>query len=455
MEQVCLTLDAPSPSWRLERVAAIPLWPLGLAGVLVLGAVFRLLWVDDIEYKSDEAWTFNAVQQARHTGVLPTLGMPTSAGPLNPGLSLWIFIGLGELGAVNAPQDLARVVQVANIVALAMLAWFAWKVVPRREREIWLWATALVAVNPLAVMFERKIWPPSVFPLFIVLFLLGWWQRERRGPALLWGLVGALLGQLNVPGFFFAAGFALWAFLFDRKRVAWAGWLAGSVLGVVPMLPWLYYLFSQSGLHQTRVGTLVHLVEGKFWLRWVMEPIGLGLDYSLGDDFCDFLRYPLVGGYPTYLMLIAQAACVTAGATIFWQAARRVWDEKRSLAHRLIGRASPSAFTHNAALWGFGLLLTLSCFSIRRHYMVVLFPLQFVWLARLALGPTGRPARQLRLGRVLLVVLLVGQALLSLQFLDYVHDSAWVRGDYGPPLKAQDATGTVQQWQEVGMVPSK
>jgi hypothetical protein len=453
---------------------------VALAGVLVFGAFLRLLWVDDIEYKMDEAWTFNMAQEARHSGVIPALGMPTSAGPLNPGFSLWIYIGLAELGAVVTPQDLARMVQCANIGALLFLMWFAWKVVPRREREIWLWATALVAVNPLAVLFERKIWPPSVFPLFSMLFLLGWWYRRQRMAALLWGLIGALLGQINVPGFFFAAGFAIWAFLFDRRRVAWSAWLTGSVIGVLPMLPWLDYLWNQSGLHNARNGTLVHLVEGKFWLRWVLEPLGLGLDYSLGADFADFMRYPLVRGSPTYLMVVAQLTGVTAGAIIFWMAGQRLWKRKTSLVDCLVGRDSPSAFTVYAALWGFGLLLTLSAFSIHRHYMIVLYPLQFVWVARLALGPlpgAGRryrqrggtggasqvsPGRQyldpllatrrLRLGRALLAILLVSQGLLSWQFLAYVHRGASVRGDYGPPLQAQDET-MVEQWKAVGLRP--
>src|SRR5207253_4575897 len=93
---------------------------------------------------------------------------------------------------------------------------------------------------------------------------------------------------------------------------------------------------------------------------------------------------------------------------------------------------SPSAFTQNAALWGFGILLSASSFYIQRHYLVVTFPLEFVWLARLALAPTGRLARDLRPGRALLLTLCLGQFLLTSQFLGYIHRNQGAKdGDYG------------------------
>src|SRR5262249_31909329 len=161
---------------------------------------------------------------------------------------------------------------------------------------------ALLAVNPLAVLFHRKIWPPSVLPIFIALMLLGWWYRERRRGALVWGLVGACVGQIHMGGFFFAAAFALWALLFDRKRTAWRAWLLGSFLGALPLLPWFHYLWTAEHQKMLTHRTWVHLIEGKFWTRWTMEPLGFGLDYALESDFPDFLRYPHVGGRPTYLV---------------------------------------------------------------------------------------------------------------------------------------------------------
>ncbi len=154
-------------------------WPvLGIVLALVAGAGLRLIWPADIEYKADEAWTFEHSRQAD----LPWLGMPSSVDIPNPGMSLWVFIGLQRLSGAEDPPALARAVQCINIAALVLLVVFAFWYVPRSEREPWLWAAALVAVNPLAVLFHRKIWPPCVLPLLTLLMLYGWWYRPAARP---------------------------------------------------------------------------------------------------------------------------------------------------------------------------------------------------------------------------------------------------------------------------------
>src|SRR5579859_6552862 len=140
-------------------------WPAGLGLILVLGAFLRLAWLRDMEYKYDECWTFWQTQGWFAQSGSSWLGLYTSNGLRNPAMSIWVFLGLGKIFAVTKPTDLARAVQIINIVALGLLAWFALRVVKREEREPWLWALALAAVNPLTVVFQRKIWPPSILPL--------------------------------------------------------------------------------------------------------------------------------------------------------------------------------------------------------------------------------------------------------------------------------------------------
>ena len=61
---------------------------------IVAGAVLRLIWVGDIEYKGDEDYTFQLVREIREGKCLPSVGMPSSKAVLNPGLSLWVFVPL-------------------------------------------------------------------------------------------------------------------------------------------------------------------------------------------------------------------------------------------------------------------------------------------------------------------------------------------------------------------------
>lgn len=431
--------SAQKPTHRRRR------WALAaLILAVVAGAGLRLIWGMDIEYKGDEEWMFERMQ-ALGTEPFPWIGMPSCAEFNNPGLNTWVFIALGKLTGATDPPGLARGVQALSIAALVLLAVFAWRMVPAHEREPWLWAVALLALNPLAVLFHRKIWQPSLFPLFTLLVLVGWWRRDRRWGAFVWGLVGACLGQIQMAGFFFAAGFTLWALLFDRRGVRWRSWFCGSVVGAVPMLPWLHYLLTRpSG--PPKDSNLLHWFEAKFWLRWMTEPFGISVEYALGGDFRDFLRYPLVGGAPTYLVLALHVAIGALALLVLARWAGSLWRERGRLREWFVGKHSPTAFTQSAALWGFGLLMTASTMPVNRHYLLVAMPLQFVWLARIALGRADDGPAKLRFGRAVLALLCIMQGLVTAQFLGYVHgNQRTIAGDYGRPYGAQ-----VQDERQVG-----
>jgi hypothetical protein len=428
-------LTAPfKPRSRTKRLA----WFLGLAIAVILGAALRLVWPRDIEYKIDEAWTFQQAQAVGRTAPFPWLGMPSSAEIANPGMSLWVFVLLSRLFAVTDPVGLARAVQYLNVAALVLLIWVAFRPILRDQRESWLWAAALAAVNPLAVLFHRKIWPPSVLPLCTLVMLLAWWRRERPWGAFAWGLIGACLGQVHMSGFFFAAGFTAWALLFDRKRVAWRAWLCGSCLGALPLFPWLWYLVTEGGGQAGFSARWIRLLEFKFWFHWATEPLGLGLKYALGEDFSEFLGYPFIQGWPTFLVGLLHVVIAGVGAVIFARAGQRLWRSRKNLGDLWIGRQSATAFTQGAALWGFGILLTLPLLAFNRHYLIITFPLEFIWLAGLALGPAKQRPGGLKVARALLLVLCVSQLLLSASFLSYVHNAQReIQGHYRTPYGAQ------------------
>jgi len=55
----------------------------------------------------------------------------------------------------------------------------------------------------------------------------------------------------------------------------------------------------------------------------VSEPTGL-LVYSLGEHFTEFLRWPVLGGVPTWLMAVASAAAWTVLGRTLWVGRRRL-----------------------------------------------------------------------------------------------------------------------------------
>lgn len=423
-----MSLASVSPTTRRWRLAA---W-LGLAAVVAVGAGLRLAWVEDIEYKADEAWTFAHAQAIGRGESLDWVGMPSSAGPANPALSLWVFVPLSWLA--EEPTGLARGVQWLSIASIVLLIGFAVRCVPRPDREAWLWAAALLAVNPVAVLHHRKIWPPCMLPLFIVLFLIAWWYRDRRPAAFLWGALGTLIGQVHVGAFFFTAGFLLWSWRSAERRSAWRSWLAGSLLGSLPMLPWLAHLISAPAQPQVTTLKLARIFECKFWIRWLTEPLGIGLDHSLGDDNLNFLRQPFVAGQATWLVAGLHLAGLVVGTVIVVRAVRRT----RADQWKLFSAGTSTELACNAALWGYGLLLTLSCLPMHRHYMVIVYPIELLWFAWLALRTDGGQQAPPRLARSLLATLVAVELLITASFLAYVHQKQDIHGDYGVAWGAQD-----------------
>ncbi len=423
---------------RLLTNPQVRLWLLLGLLAIGLGGWLRLLWSQDMEYKNDEAWTFHYTREVGRTEPFPWLGMPTSYEIRHPGGTIWVFLGLGQLFGVTTPEGLGLACQLTNAAAIVLLVIFAWWAVAPAERETWLWTALLVAVNPLAVVLHRKIWAPSIMPLFTMLFLIAWWHRSRRSGAFLWGLLGALAGQVHPAGLFLAGGFFLWTVIWQRRSFAWRWWLLGSLAGAVSLLPWCHYVLTEMANQGVSQRRWTHLLEGKIWLRWFTEPLGLSLAYTLENAFADFLRFPLMAGRPTYLVAALHLLMLGAGLLIVGRGLASLVRRRGQWWHWWTGQESATAFAQSAALWGFGILFTATLLPIHRHYMVITFPLMFLWVARSALlGQEGRPFLGLG-GRALLTTLCLAQFAVSLSFLAYIHSlQGPLRAEYGTPYRVQ------------------
>jgi hypothetical protein len=402
---------------------------MGLLAAVVVGAALRLVWPCDIEYKLDEQWTFLQTQRVGHDLPFPWVGMPTSYEVRHPGGTVWIFLGLRWLTGATTPAALGQACAACNALALALLAVFVARCVSAAEREPWVWAVAVAAVNPLAVVLQRKIWPPSLAPIFCVGLLASWWHRHTVLGAVAWGVTGALVGQVHPAGLFLAAALVAWTVAFARPSVRWGWWTIGSVVGAVPLVPWLGYVWTTLAQQSIRQHGVGRVFEGKFWLRWVTEPFGLSVEYSLGADFGAYLQGPQWYGTPTYgLALVHVGLVVACGVTVLLVVAR-AW--RHGSWQQLVQAHSATGLLHNGVLWGFGVAFTLTCLPMHRHYMPLTFPFMFLWLARAILGAQPTPRRRAALG------IIVGlQLLATIGFLHYLHTTLRpIRGDYGSPLR--------------------
>jgi len=431
---------------------------IGLIAALFIGAKMRLVWPGDLEYKSDESYMVERVQKAGRSEPWPALGMVSGASLArlrNPGMSVWVYLLPARLLHAEDPLAMARITEWSSIAALLIWTGFALFCVNPVDREAWLWAVALIAVNPLQVELDRKIWAQCMFPLLDCALLIGWWYRREGWGAFLWGLTGAWAGQVHLSGFFFAAGLFLWTALFERRLTApeaatypglrpatskWPAWFAGSALGAVTLYPWIRYLLS---LHLAgATPEHPHGFPYRFWQLWVLDSLGLHMQTSLTTASFLFLRFPTIAGRPTYLVLLLHAAVAAVALVIFGRAGLSMLRDKRSWIDRLLGRTSQSAFLVSASMWGFGFLMTVCYVWIHSHYLIIALPFAFVWLARSALLSGNQPAeekarvRSLTRSRQLLAAVCGLELLLSVAFLCFIHVNGGVPGsDYGIALR--------------------
>lgn len=432
-------MRAAAPSEVDEHTSGsrrIPLSVVVLVAALALGIVLRLIFPADIEYKGDERWTFEQVQAVLSGGAWPSVGMPMSVGGANPGLSVWIFVVLGALWGADTAPHLTTAVHVLNILAIFGFVAFIRFTIAAAEREPWYWAAALWSVNPVAIMIERKLWPPSVTAPFVVAMLACWWHRERALPAFGWGLLGALIGQLHVGAWFFTLVLLVWTLIHDRRLTQWRAWLIGNVIGGLFVLPWLVHSLTHRGDSNIALG---YAPKFHAFIRWFTQPFGFGAEYSIGNaEMWSFLKGPHIAGHASYLMGAVHILLIVLTVAAFAAALERLRQiERPSPRDMFIGRDNADLLLR-ASFWGYcGLLTAVSMAGVdsHRHYLAVVIPVMALWAARLVLQ--GDWSRAGNSPRAILTAFCILQGTVSAGLIGYIHLTQVIAYPYGPTWGAQ------------------
>ena len=399
---------------------------------IATGILFRLIFPFDIEYKADEQWTFEQVRAILGGAPWPTVGMATSFGPPNPGLSLWFFVGLSWLSGAATPPTLSQAVQLLNVTAILALLIFVLARVSFERRENWLWGAAVWALNPIAIAYERKIWPPSVLPIFTIAFIAAWWHRRHFWAALLWGGLGALMAQLHIGAGFFALAVAGWTAAADRRTVNWTGWFLGSILGALPSVPWLLQI-------QGHVGEFVRLKPPLplYFLRWITQSVGFFVNAFSPREFVQFLSGPILGGITSFAVLLVHLVLLSLWIWICLRALETIRTQGWPVRKLLLGESSEWLLI-NASLWGYGgvmTLLTIMSIPSPGNYLIVVAPIMGLWAAMLV-ADWATPGNRY-LFRKLMAAICVCELLMSAAFLSFVHQTQIIEGEYGPTWRSQ------------------
>ncbi|HTB31649.1 MAG TPA: hypothetical protein VK808_06465 [Bacteroidia bacterium] len=398
--------------------------------VIVFGLFLRLVWVNDMEWKSDEQWMFNKAHEAATSGHWLKVGMESGGGIVNPGLSSAIFTAIAYF--FDTPTGMAGVVQWLNVISILCFLLFIIYKVEKEQQNIWLWGLALASVSPLAVLFSRKIWAQDVLPIFCFLVIWTNANRNKKWGAFLWGLFGALIGQIHMSGFFYAAGLAIFTIYYDHRNkqpFKWGYWLAGSAIGAIGLIPWLQYITTHS---QPSNMSLAHIFQFNFYIYWLFDAHGINTMYSLKKEFWNFVKEPFIAGHATYLVGILHLVLAASGLyTIFRLGGyvKRIilYIKQKQLLSKLTTNLSSADFYLLSVFLGLGILMTFSGIIVCQHYLIVAFPFSYIFMAKI-----------FQQKKKLMIAIIIAQLLVTVSFMLYIHTHNGAKdGDYGMTYGSQ------------------
>ena len=396
---------------------------------ILIGTLMRIIWPEDMEFKSDELRIYEIAMAIANQHIEPPLlGIGSGAGFKNPGMSTWAFALLAMVS--SDPIGMVKIIMWLNV--LTLFGFFAFVIYHFKNHEAipWLWGIALCSVSVIPVILSRKIWAQCLMPPIAFCIFLAFWYRRKVYASFLFGLIGACIGQIHMSGFFFSFSLLTWAIYQERKELKtkwlrWLAWFTGSLIGTLPLIPWLGHLANKKG------GSNYFFWEFftfKFFTQWNGIAFGINIKEYLGDRvfFTDFIRYPIIAGMPTYLMAIAHLfLAVTSLYFIFnWLWLRFKLKEKNIFRHRY------PVLTNILMIYGVigGLTYSLSGFSVHAHYLLVFLPLPFVWYAMLSYQKD----------KWILASLLL-QFLITITFLILIHTNrGYANTGYGKPYHLQN-----------------
>lgn len=406
-------------------------WKAFMCACLVVGALLRFGWIGDVEYKDDEDQLFDYSQAVPAAHLWPAIGTTSGVrGIRHPALGTWSFAVLAGAFHLNDPLALTRSVQGLSLIALGLLFWFAWRVAPGSQREVWLWTAALASVNFAAVVYARKIWIPDLLPFFSTILLIAWWYRQTSVGALVWGLTGALIGQIQMTGFFYAVAVVVGTALFARANVRWRAWLAGSAWGAIPLLPWLSYMWLYHVPHDVFSSTSPRALLDPGFFRIAFE-IGVSqtAEFNLGNHFQEYLTFPVLFGVPTRGVGVARLLLLIVGTMALVALAAVTLNELRGL--RAGRRLSDTSLCLvNGAIAG--LLFSLAGVANAPNHHLMMFPLEVLWIPLAVLSYVPKP-------RIWLTAIWLGSIVCTFGFLQFIHTHCGApEGDYGIAYRCQD-----------------
>lgn len=206
--------------------------------VLFSSLLFRVTNLNLIEFKTDEAVNLLLTARPVLHHALPPGGTVSSIGVLNPPLFNYLLTPLALL--TLDPKAFSLLIALVNSFAIA----FFYLIVKNYYGQIIAFTSSILfAFSPWAIIYSRKIWEQDLLvPIFVILFysthkILKDKKEVFWLPLTLFSLVVIQLHQVVV--LFIALVTIFVIFLKPKLNLKYI--LIGTILGLLPLLPYLGY----------------------------------------------------------------------------------------------------------------------------------------------------------------------------------------------------------------------
>lgn len=263
--------------------------------IFFLSALFRLSYLDLIEFKSDEATTVYQTVQFFNQPYLIQRGLISGTGVYNFPLFNYLIVLFGIFS--RDPQFLSWIIALVNSILVSVF----FLLVRRYYDLMTAFLTAIfLAFSPWAVIFSRKIWAQDLINLFLIPFLFLLHElilRKNTKVVLPLFLILTLLIQLHGSGLFLLVTIVL-ILLVLRVRINFRSATVGILIGLIPAVP--YVLFQINSLCPDCAAFSKYQQSFRsFDFNNIIRPFqimtGLGYHFVLGRSYIDFIAmYPLI-----------------------------------------------------------------------------------------------------------------------------------------------------------------
>lgn len=256
--------------------------------IFFCAAVFRLNFLDLMEFKLDEARDVYEMERFHKDLYLIQRGTIQSTGVYNP--PLWYyFLTLLSLPSRD-PQYLSFMIGILNCLAVAGFYWVVRKFYGHLNG---IMAGLLAAFSPWLIIYSRKIWAPDL--IMVLLVPLFYFLHKKNAFWVV--LLLSLLAQLHASGIFITViTFIIVITFITLKRQLkfnWKAALLGLIVSLIPLLPYIAYQF-QTGCEDCQNFFSYREEVKAFDINVFLRPFqlinGSSFQILLGDDYENFLQ---------------------------------------------------------------------------------------------------------------------------------------------------------------------